>query len=170
MNNIHNKYYLLIGSFSFVILIILISKTIDIPTLKRVLIKYGSSPFSLSEEDIMTTSVFNREQLLTSFGGDESFLLEIIDEFSKQLPGHYKMLNESFEDSDFPRLEMAAHTLKGLAAKFSAEEHRELASKVEQLAKQKSTEGVKDLISQIEVEFSLLNDELYKEFDIKQSA
>lgn len=150
-----------------------VAKPIKMEELERVLIKYGTEitgdddPSKLSKEDTSKTKdkfrktqkqedrmseslLFNREELLKSFDGDEAILQELVSDFNEAWPGYISDMRSSLSKSDLNSVEIGAHTLKGLTATFKAMGVRDLAYKLEQKAGSGDTEGLEDAISELE--------------------
>lgn len=94
--------------------------------------------------------LFNREELLKSFDGDEAILQELVSDFNEAWPGYISDMRSSLSKSDLNSVEIGAHTLKGLTATFKAMGVRDLAYKLEQKAGSGDTEGLEDAISELE--------------------
>jgi protein-histidine pros-kinase len=68
-------------------------------------------------------------------GYDQKLFREMIGLFQEDGPQRLKDAHQAYEQRDATRVHQAAHTLKGLAANFSAQPAVEAAAQVEQLAR-----------------------------------
>ena len=80
-------------------------------------------------------SVLNRPLALSRVGGDTELLREIAVMFIDDCPRALAELREALANSDAPKLENAAHALKGSVANFGAQTAVEAAFRLEQMGR-----------------------------------
>jgi CheY-like chemotaxis protein len=149
-----------------------VAKPIKMEELERVIVKYGKkidtgsvhqtqSPEQPNkqiepkkdkkqEAEMSEELLFDRDELLKSFDGDEAILQELVVDFSEAWPGYISDMRSSLAKSDLNAVEIGAHTLKGLTATFKAMGVRDLAYKLEQKAAAGDTEGLEQSIQELE--------------------
>jgi CheY-like chemotaxis protein/HPt (histidine-containing phosphotransfer) domain-containing protein len=64
--------------------------------------------------------VLDRAELLDRVDGDREFLAELVQMFAEDCPGWLAAIRDSIDRGDARGLKLAAHTLRGAAANFSA--------------------------------------------------
>ncbi len=69
----------------------------------------------------MQTQLFDREAALARVGDDEELLTELVKIFLEDYPTSLSAIDEAVAHQDPPKLERAAHTLKGAVANFGAD-------------------------------------------------
>lgn len=142
-----------------------IEKPIQMDNLIRVLGNYSSIKFQKTEnvmeeksetngvamEDSRTasetklqSSLFDVNALYKSFFGDEDILHELVEDFRSELPKHIDNLKSQSSSEDWEGFEITAHTLKGLCGTFKSEELKSDALDLEQLAKNKKLDDLKE--------------------------
>lgn len=65
--------------------------------------------------------LFDREAALARVGDDEELLAELVKIFLDDYPNNMSAIDEAVAKQDPPKLERAAHTLKGAVANFGAD-------------------------------------------------
>lgn len=81
------------------------------------------------------SSVFDQSTSLRRMGYDQKLFREMIGLFQEDGPRRLNDVHQAYENRDATGVHQAAHTLKGLAANFSAQPAVEAAAQVEQLAR-----------------------------------
>ncbi len=85
--------------------------------------------------------------------GGESILAKLIEVFIENTPRVIEEARAGLARKLSPRLERAAHTLKGSCSNFGAERMRVACERLEKVARQGELEGAPELIAQVEKEF-----------------
>ena len=83
----------------------------------------------------MGETVFDQEAALARVEGDEELLAELAGLFLEEAPGLLAQMREALAAGDAPRLERAAHSLKGSASNIDAPETTAAASALELLVR-----------------------------------
>jgi HPt (histidine-containing phosphotransfer) domain-containing protein len=103
-----------------------------------------------------TTEVLNPaalENLRIMVGGDDAFLLELVDTFLEDAPGLLADMRRSVEERDAVLLRRSAHSLKSNSAEFGATDLHSLCRELEDMAKAGTLDGTPAKIAQVEVEY-----------------
>ena len=103
-------------------------------------------------------AVIDLESALPRFSGDMAFLLELLNEFIRQVESGGKQMREAASSGDAESLFQLAHSLKGAAGAFSAKRLMERTLELEQRARTDNLSGVETLIAQMEAEAPLLKE------------
>jgi two-component system sensor histidine kinase/response regulator len=102
-------------------------------------------PPAPSAVDEQGTPLVDWESALSSTAGDKLLLCELIDAYFIERPRLTRDLNEGLEQNDFARWHRAAHTLKSSMRLFGAQAPLQRALELEQLGKQRQTDGALEL-------------------------
>jgi HPt (histidine-containing phosphotransfer) domain-containing protein len=81
------------------------------------------------------TKIYDHDGSMLRMGHDQQLFHEMVELLKSDAPKHLAAARRSHQDEDWPRLERAAHTLKGLAANFGAARAVTAAADLERLAK-----------------------------------
>jgi CheY-like chemotaxis protein/HPt (histidine-containing phosphotransfer) domain-containing protein len=95
--------------------------------------------------------------------GEESILGKLIDVFVENTPRVIEDARAALATGMSPRLERAAHTLKGSCSNFGAERMRLVCEELEICAREGNLEDSADLINDVESEFELVRIALERE-------
>jgi HPt (histidine-containing phosphotransfer) domain-containing protein len=74
-----------------------------------------------TKEPTVSEQLFDRQAALARVGDDEELLVELVKIFLDDYPHSLSDIEEAVARQDPPKLERAAHTLKGAVANFGAE-------------------------------------------------
>jgi HPt (histidine-containing phosphotransfer) domain-containing protein len=96
------------------------------------------------------SQIYDYSGSLHRMGDDQELFHEMVQLLRSDAPQWLNVLLAAERDADTPRLQRAAHTLKGLAANFGASRAVAAAAEVEQLAKTKSTVGLRAAVEELE--------------------
>ena len=99
-------------------------------------------------------SIFNRATLLDRVGGDEEFLIELVNLFLQEAPKLLESMLSAIEKDDRILLHRSAHTLKGSAANISAKELQQVALKLEELSKEGDVAAIHELFAETKKVFN----------------
>jgi two-component system, sensor histidine kinase and response regulator len=109
------------------------------------------------------SNVFDYESSLRRMGDDQELFQEMLGLLKADAPTLLVALRQARAAADVAAVQRAAHTLKGLAANFSAARAVAAAAKVEQLAKQRQESGmdlaVQELAGALDELIAALTDE-----------
>jgi two-component system, sensor histidine kinase and response regulator len=108
------------------------------------------------EVQVMQVGVFDLEGAMGRLEGDEALFREIIQFFLEDSPGLLDNLRCGMRDQDASMIEHAAHSLKSMAANFSAHRAVEAASHLESLGASGNLDEVPRAIMAIEEEINIL--------------
>ncbi|WP_052014819.1 ATP-binding protein [Desulfovibrio sp. X2] len=103
-------------------------------------------------------SGYERAEALERLGGDEGFLLELIEVFKEDAPQKLAELEQAAEAMDRPMLREAAHSLKGGAAAVGAANVRDAAKLVEDTSAEAAPEELRAGIARLRAEFERIVD------------
>ena len=114
------------------------------------------------EENAIDSSVFDD---FRGDGGDAAndFVSQLIDQYLVESQSRMVELKDAVERSDAPALKRAAHSLKGNSSTVGAKGLAAICSKLEELARKDSFDGVPVLVVQLEDEFVRVRAELQVE-------
>lgn len=93
-------------------------------------------------------------------GGDDEFLIEVIQTFLDDSPQHVTTVQAAFAAGDAPKLMRAAHSLKGSSGNFGAARLQALCAQVELQARAGQLDGLSPLVERVEREYGLLAEQL----------
>ncbi|GFO69739.1 hypothetical protein GMLC_33180 [Geomonas limicola] len=97
--------------------------------------------------------VFDRDDLLARLDGAEALVDRFVGMFVESVSGHLLELDAALHREDLAEVYYRAHTVGGTAANVGALQIRALASRMEQIAKEGSLEGVPALFSALQQAF-----------------
>ncbi len=97
----------------------------------------------------MNTAVMDYQSALERIGGDNEFLVELLDEMMLQLDDGIETIKKAIAESDFETLKRTAHGLKGAAANLEINHLAELFKELEMLGGQGTSEGADRLLRSI---------------------
>jgi HPt (histidine-containing phosphotransfer) domain-containing protein len=89
-------------------------------------------------------------------GGDDAFLVEVVQAFLEDSPQHVTAVQAGFAASDAPKLMRAAHSLKGSSGNFGADRLQTLCAELELRARASRLEGLEMLVGRVGTEYALL--------------
>ena len=93
------------------------------------------------------------KNLREMIGGDDDFLVELIDTFFADAPQMLSDMRQSLESGDAVVLHRAAHSLKSNSAEFGGMVLSDLCRKLEEMGKVGMLDGVAELVTQAEAEY-----------------
>ncbi len=105
-------------------------------------------------------NVINREELLRRVDRDYELLEELFSVFIEDWPIQLKDIEEAINHSDFGRLKISAHRLKGSLGNLAANEAYNLAMKMEIAASQSELETVQHIYPNLVKQIHLVMDAL----------
>lgn len=94
------------------------------------------------------------ENLREMIGGDDAFLVELIDTFLADAPQMLSDMHQALEGRDVVVLHRAAHSLKSNSADFGATVLSDLCRELEELSKAGMLTGVAGLTGQVDAEYA----------------
>ncbi len=100
------------------------------------------------------------DQLKATVGGNTETLASLVDSYLEETPHYLISLRDALERGDLERFKRIAHNLKGLSATFGAMKLSTICEQIEAVSGNGGLEGVPDLITQAENEFSLVAEQL----------
>lgn len=93
---------------------------------------------------------------------DKEIVIEIIDIFINEFEERFRNLKDDVSVHNFDKLKFDAHSLKGVIANFMDPDTIELAKRLDEMAKNKVTNGLEDTLVSLEVKSRVLLSELIK--------
>lgn len=109
-----------------------ISKPVNFETLFNIIRKYSNS--NKKEKDYIIISEENMKTFMSETGFSEEASRELFEDYSNQLPGMLKDIDEYLKEDDFEKLSRIAHQLKGSSGNLRIKELYELSKLLEQHA------------------------------------
>ncbi len=141
-----------------------ISKPINADELVELLEKYAPSAAppatGIPPGAAPQGKVFDRSEALRRIQGDEELLAHLARIFVKDHSQQVASIRHALQQSDFPGLERAAHTLKGSAATLGAERATQVALQLETSARTGDLGECRRLLTLLEPEVEALKSEL----------
>lgn len=93
---------------------------------------------------------------------DKEIVIEIIDIFINEFEDRFRNLKEGVSTQNFDKLKFDAHSLKGVISNFMDPDTIELAKRLDEMAKNKVTNGLEATLTDLETKARLLLAELIK--------
>ena len=104
--------------------------------------------------------IIDREGALARLGGDEGLLRDLIRFFLEDSPELLQCLRQNLDQENPAEVERAAHSLKGLAANFGAEQAVKAAFKLEQIGHSGKLADAPEALVKLEQELERLTNVL----------
>ena len=105
----------------------------------------------------MKLKSFDPVPFMENFKGMEDIAHDMILEFLCTLPTMLSNLKDAVNARDPSRIELAAHTIKGVVSTFYAEPSRRLAEKLEAKGKERQLENVSEIFRELSLELTTLS-------------
>ena len=102
----------------------------------------------------MSQEIVDLKEVLERVQDDKELLLELLDIFIEDYPIKIETIRQGVKDKDFEKLRDASHSLKGASGNIAAKRINMLIVQVEQLVKMNTTDGIEDLLKNLEQAFS----------------
>ncbi len=97
-----------------------------------------------------TTALFNYDELLELFDGDNDFAVSILECAFEELPENVSVLTELVAGTDLKAIRLQAHTVKGCAANLCARTLGSVSADIETSAKNNDMETIRQLMPYLE--------------------
>jgi HPt (histidine-containing phosphotransfer) domain-containing protein len=101
-----------------------------------------------------SNKIFDRDELLKKFDGDEGFLAELIEVFINDVPEQLSGIQKAVDSRNSNDIERSAHKLKGAITNFEEKAAFEAALQLELMGMESRLDGVKEahdtLVKEIE--------------------
>jgi HPt (histidine-containing phosphotransfer) domain-containing protein len=91
---------------------------------------------------------------------DRGTIVEIIDIFLSEYEGRFATLRKNVAERDFQALKLSAHSFKGVVANFKDPLTTSLSVRMDQMARQEIIPGLDEAFREMEIQASLLKEEL----------
>ncbi|MBU1171862.1 MAG: response regulator [Proteobacteria bacterium] len=150
-----------------------ITKPVNPEDLSRVIRFHGSSsnssgnrletrrqPENQNQETAPSDLVFDRNEMLKRFGGDQDLVKIILDSFIEESLPLFQNIREAIAEKDMEALEAYCHALKGSSANVNAVPLNKAAHILEKNAKINAFEGLSALFQTLEREFETFTKEI----------
>ena len=108
------------------------------------------APVGFDGELSRTDVPFEWDAALENVGGDEAMLRELAEMFFAECPKLMQQIREHIAGADGPELRRAAHTLKGSAHVFGAEEAAEAAHRLEEIGREEAFADAEEALALLE--------------------
>jgi two-component system, sensor histidine kinase and response regulator len=115
---------------------------------------------STPNDQVAAENVIDRDSIMQRLGGDEELLRSFIEVFFEDSPELMQQLRFAIAEHDANLLQRSAHSLRGLAANFSAAAVVELASGLEKAGKDNDLSEANSLLTQLTDAMHLLHETL----------
>lgn len=151
-----------------------LSKPVNLMTLSEILARWLNPAEALNALPEQTeallavkseqnrTAYWDEVSALKLLGGDKQLLAEMIEVFIQDAPQRISELHRAFENTDSKALTNAAHTIKGMARQFCAEQLINQASILEDRAKQGILLDCEEITRKLEIAVDQLIDTLQR--------
>lgn len=131
---------------------------------KSVLLCPRLSTSSLSREsasrcpkvNLATSSILDIADLLTRVDDDHELLVELFFIFKSVFPAHLQSLAEAINVGNVKEVQTESHTLKGMLLNLAAPRASAVASRLEEMSREKQLGGMKEALAAFQVEVDLL--------------
>ncbi len=90
-------------------------------------------------------TVFDKDEALKMFEGDEEFLKELVEVFINDTPEQMSEVREAVDSRNSKTIEKSAHKLKGAVANFGKNATTDTAFKLETMGKENNLVGVEEV-------------------------
>jgi signal transduction histidine kinase/CheY-like chemotaxis protein len=154
-----------------------VAKPVTLRALEKVLLKWlspavtaKSSPRPISSDvprmplengsNESTLLIFNRAEFLDRIMNDSALARTVISGFLDDLPGQVRELKNRVEAGEFKKIEQLAHKIRGASGIMGGDAMNAVADNLEQTAKTGDQPRVLALMSEIEIQFSHLQNAL----------
>ncbi|MBF0452744.1 MAG: response regulator [Candidatus Magnetomorum sp.] len=121
---------------------------------------------SREQQDCDQSQIFDRNAALSCLGGDCDLFSNILNLFIEDTPQLIDTLKKAFQEKEYTRVEMAAHTLKSTASTFFVKKLSNASEKMEHLANEgnweKAGSYLKDIIAAYDEFLAVLEHEKNK--------
>jgi two-component system sensor histidine kinase/response regulator len=104
-----------------------------------------------------STLVVNRDELLKRVEGDRELLRELIALFFEELPERLEAIRVALEQDDLQSIHELVHSIKGSVSNFAAAPAFEAASRVNDLSRAGTRDGLKAAVEALERELDRLH-------------
>ncbi len=137
---------------------------------QEILPESSGAPFITDQSTETAQLPMNLEKALPLFNNDREFFDEMCDEFMEHLPGRLEELKTTLQSGDLETFTRTAHSLKGLAASFSAEPVSRIAAELEIQGRQANLTNAPALVARLEDESRRLLDYMHTLRTVPNSA
>ena len=100
------------------------------------------------------------DEVISKFGGDISLFIGFLKKFPEDKS--YLQIKSSMSRKDYPELENAAHTLKGITGMLGLNRLFSLSDEMVQKIRQKNTDNLEELFAKINLEYGRIVCEIDK--------
>ncbi|MEE2670853.1 MAG: Hpt domain-containing protein [Bdellovibrionota bacterium] len=104
--------------------------------------------------------MFDESKLMSHFDGDKEMITELIEVFDDSYKESLTALKDSLKEEDFKKIELHAHTLKGMIANFFAEDLRVAAYDIEKMGHNSEISGYESQLAVLDEKLPMLITEL----------
>lgn len=101
----------------------------------------------------MNEDIIDLKDVLERVQDDKELLLELFDIFQEDFVNKRKALSEAVAGGNIAKVKEVAHSMKGSSGNISAKSMYATCLQLEQLAKSNSTDGMQDLVKNIDAQF-----------------
>lgn len=113
--------------------------------------------------------VFDKDEILKSFDGEEEFLKEVVEIFINDTPEQLARIKEAVDNHNSKDLEKSAHKMKGAIINFGEKAAFETALQLEMMGREYGLDGVEEvydtLVKEVECLVNALKDFLNESFN-----
>ncbi|MGD9728478.1 MAG: response regulator [Nitrospiraceae bacterium] len=103
-----------------------------------------------AHQSIHSDALFDADRMLVNIGGDPDLFKQLLDMFLERYPLMLREIREALRTQDGPRLERAAHTMKGTAGNLCAAEIIVIAGQLESMGRLGTLDEAPDLFQALE--------------------
>ena len=106
--------------------------------------------------NLSTSSILDIADLLTRVDDDHELLVELFFIFRSVFPAHLQSLADAINVGDVKEVQTESHTLKGMLLNLAAPRASAVASRLEEMGREKQLGGMKEALAAFQVEVELL--------------
>ena len=106
--------------------------------------------------------ILDIKDFLERVAEDRELLIELLDDFINDYAENRRLLDEAIKQKDFERIGTRAHCIKGAASNISIKVMANCCMLIEQLAKDKEMDLIKELTTDLDNQFAELTEYFYK--------
>jgi HPt (histidine-containing phosphotransfer) domain-containing protein len=110
----------------------------------------------MPETNRLSTVTWNRSAALSFLGGDESLLNQVLEMFLADSPKLLSQAEQALLHRDGPKLELAAHSLKGELQYLAQREAIEIAEKLEVAGRTSKMDGAEESLHELRCRLAAL--------------
>jgi len=97
----------------------------------------------------MSENLIDYDEAVERLGGDEEFLIELLNELVEQVNENYDTLKSAIVDTNYDELKAIAHGLKGAAANLNVTRMATHFMKLESMGSNQTIDGANEVLAKL---------------------